>query len=231
MIAWSAALLVAVAVATPPDAGRLSVLPPCDAATDARVVPDRQVHVALYAGTDVPLEQARSAVAAAEAWWSRHGVTVALSPATRVPFAAALTGRDALATTPGFRRWLGRDAADADVIDVVVLPTVAAPGSAATRVLTHLDGLTLRPIDLADGDAQALARALDLPAEMRATVLLGLDGWRRRRPGDADVLAAHELGHALGLTHTTRPGNLMRPGPHRCVPALAPAQAEALAAP
>jgi hypothetical protein len=46
-------------------------------------------------------------------------------------------------------------------------------------------------------------------------------------PGSADNLVAHEMGHALGLPHSTEPGNLMTPGQNRsCNEPLSPSQVE-----
>ena len=223
MIAWAAALLVCIAAATPLDGVQFEPIAPCAGAHTAPLVPARVVRVALYRGVGVSEREAAAAAAGAVAFWGRYGVAVTVSESAPVDFAAALAGDGVLAPSDGFRRWVAARAAEPleAGVDVVVLGQIAAPGSAALATFDRLDGLTLTADQLAaDAGTRALARALGLPERCPPTVLIGLGGWRRRRPADADTLTAHELGHAFGLAHTRAPGDLMTPGAHRCLPYL-----------
>lgn len=91
-----------------------------------------------------------------------------------------------------------------DGVELVVVPTLAAPHTVAARTLGTLRGVALSPW------APALPAGLDdlppwTPSVFAAAAEL------HGRP-DAGRVLAHELGHALGLAHDPRPDNLMYGG-------------------
>ncbi len=110
---------------------------------------------------------------------------------------------------------------------VVLLPALVADGSAAARYFDALKGLSLSPELLAE--QPALASLAEL-GPFTPTVLLSQADLRRRHPAHLDLTLAHELGHAAGLPHSSAPGDLMIPGPLRCVPGLDTSQLRRLEA-
>ncbi len=124
-------------------------------------------------------------------------------------------------------------------INVVILDKIFSPG-----LKTELDsyeggssgtvvGLGLSPAlfkNIAAGDPSTnLFKDLGLPEDFAPTLLVGsLDIGLGMRP---DVIVSHELGHAMGLQHTTEPGGLMtqgQAGAQACTPGLNDQQVDAL---
>ena len=101
-----------------------------------------------------------------------------------------------------------------DRVNVVVLGHIAAP-SIASQLNGVIGGLGISPRllrDIAEGDAHKnLFEILALPDDFTPTLLLGHDDIERLAK-NVDGIVAHEMGHALGLQHTSEPGNLMTQG-------------------
>lgn len=99
-------------------------------------------------------------------------------------------------------------------VNVVVLAHIAAP-DIASQLNGTIGGLGISPKllrDIAEGDANKnLFEILALPDDFTPTLLLGHDDIELLAK-NVDGIVAHEMGHALGLQHTTEPGNLMTQG-------------------
>lgn len=162
---------------------------------------------------------------AALRWAACAGVTLDLRPgpgaAPRltlpVPFAVtrlALAALDPAAAEQALTAPLAeilRRAAPPDLHPTVliVLPDLAPPDSAAAGELPELTGLGLPGAPGPPLASAAWTRAL--PAARAAAVLLSWERLRRMDPGAAAHTVGHEWGHAAGLDHDPRPGNLMNP--------------------
>ncbi len=67
-------------------------------------------------------------------------------------------------------------------------------------------------------DAEFISYAVRMPDRRRFVALRQLDSGALARPGVAVNLAAHELGHSLGLHHNADPDSLMCGAPASCRP-------------
>jgi hypothetical protein len=107
-------------------------------------------------------------------------------------------------------------------VRVLVLPRIVAPEAPLARALGEPLGLGLSPFAPPEDPLRAL---LPLDALGPAVLL----SWRATQGGQIGAVAAHELGHALGLPHREGEGALMAAQPTRgCGPAFTPAEAAAL---
>jgi hypothetical protein len=117
-------------------------------------------------------------------------------------------------------------------VNVVVLGHITGP-DIAKQLNGVIGGLGLSPRllrDIAEGDANKnLFEILALPDDFTPTLLLGHDDIERLA-ANVDGIVAHEMGHALGLQHTTEAGNLMTQGQatKACRPGLTNQQIEQL---
>jgi hypothetical protein len=152
--------------------------------------------------------------------------------------AAAEAALDAAITEVLFgplRRFVAsRSNPPSDVIDVVVLDSICSPYAAASLFSRGvLAGLGLSPKlfrSVAAGDpSKNLFTLLGLPPEFTPILLVGHRDIVKlaKMP---DVVVAHELGHSLGLQHTTTVGDLMTQGggDRLCVPGLSDEEVEKL---
>ena len=124
-------------------------------------------------------------------------------------------------------------------VHVVVLSQIFSASLAKELQLKGtIVGLGLSPKLLRDvqaGDANKnLFELFGLPAEFTPVLFIGYaDLARLTTPTIGEVVVAHELGHAMGLQHTTDPKNLMYPQADAqtlCLPTLSDAQVTGLAA-
>jgi hypothetical protein len=134
--------------------------------------------------------------------------------------ARRITCRTALAPLIAFLARHGDDEHDS-ALRLVVTRRLDAPGSTAAGMLPHLRGLT---VGRGANASPEVERCLGVTDQTPPTILIALDEIAGRRPGTVDVTLAHEVGHALGLTHADRRNDLMAVEPPTCVPALSAEQ-------
>ncbi len=115
-----------------------------------------------------------------------------------------------------------------DRVSIVVLGRVTAP-DIARQLEGVIGGLGLSPRlfrDIAAGDGNKnLFELMALPEDFTPTLFLGHDDITRFS-ANRDGIVSHEMGHALGLQHTSVAGNVMTQGQTKqsCVPGLDGAQ-------
>lgn len=200
-------------------------VPPCP--PPAAPGPARTLTVEVLLGAGVRWADVATMTGAAEAAWAPLGVHILATRTETILLETALTGDttqiDGSSTTAA--RATASRAALAPLAAIARRPSVAdlrllvvarlsAPGSVGARALVDGHGLTLAPAQL----PSELRDALDVAAETPPLAVVSVSGWRARRPGDADLLVAHELGHALGYAHDPKPNAIMSTGPQRCQP-------------
>lgn len=202
---------------------------------------DRTVSVRLLVGPDVEMDRARRVLADAAAYYEPYGLDIEVTrelTISHTPLGADLdaverrlrfaTGHAAEATLvetllEPIRRHLQRHAIPPRRgIDVVVVAAITTERSLIRTLIGDVAGLGLAP-DQTDTLPEGA-----LPAMFTPTVFVGLDLMDDLPRWQQSVVSAHEIAHALGLRHDSRPWNLMAPGTAACVPHLSPAQADAI---
>jgi hypothetical protein len=112
-----------------------------------------------------------------------------------------------------------------DRIGVVLLEHIASPAVQAQLGIGILAGLGLSPTlfrNIAESDpSKNLFQVLALPDDFTPVLFVGhVDV--EKLAANRDAIVAHEMGHALGLQHTTEPGDIMTQGQadKACLPGL-----------
>lgn len=186
----------------------------CPPPAIARAAP-RDVSVAVSVDADVAAGAAAPWSQAAAGWWAAAGVRLVAAGTRAVDLDEVFEAGG----QEGLRRWW-TTAPEGGDIDLVWVRRIASPRSEVARVSNDIAGFTI--------DAEA-ASALGLPARRAPVVFAAADVLARLGGDRARWVVAHEIGHALGLSHDAEAGNLMAEGLYGCPPSLRADQAGALA--
>lgn len=208
---------------------------PCDPHAERPAV-NGSIELSLYRGEGVTEAKARELAADVASYFETFALAVSTTGAVQeLPYDAMLVrpreaddradARDqATQLLARLGEFVRRHAAAPDgAIRVVVLSSIAEPGSAAEARLGKLRGLALSPAFLPTERPRFDVR--DVLGDRHAPVILVAP--RGDAPSDARVLA-HEIGHVLGLEHRHHPHNLMTQHEHGCAPTLDAEQAEGM---
>ena len=211
-----------------------------DVATDcadvASLAIEGRVRLRPVAGEGIPLDEARAAAASAAQFWRRQGLHVDVSDPARDVVTNVLAGSDAQITECAAQSEAERcqarviTAPMAAAVDRLARPRV--PGEVVVVALGQLIsedsplrslGLVMPGLSVIDGMGSGSGTVPSLAVAADHSPVLFIDVGTPRRPGDVWTTPAHELGHALGLSH--RDGGesvLMRPGVdgQRCWPGI-----------
>ena len=166
-------------------------------------------------------------VAWARVWWASQGVAVKVSGwREHAGSDPVLVQGASLAEVVSPLRGVLLEPAPAGHVRLVVLPRLASEGSPAARWFDPLLGLTVSPHHqrrrrtVGDDPGGVVLSALGLPEAFTPTVWLSMEALDALPQERSRFVLAHELGHAMGLSHVTERGRLMGPGFPRCAPTL-----------
>jgi len=200
--------------------------PLCRSPVEAPPLPPVDVH--LFIGVGAPESVAREAVEAARQVWERLGLVVRLTAVTSLGEGTPgrlfdANGADDVARLAPLQALLPAVEVAAGTLPVVVLGKFEE----GVTDLSSLRGLTVPAAHATVGEG-AVWDAVQRPAH---PVVFLHAGAGPRAPGDLSLAPAHELGHALGLTHRREVDVLLSAGPLnlRCVPGLSREEWDTLA--
>ena len=113
-------------------------------------------------------------------------------------------------------------------IDIVLLDDIARSDSVALAVVGDFAGLAFSPelVRMAKDSDPILVAALGIDGDFTPTVFLSASRLSRMPDLEATVVIAHDIAHAMGLSHDPRTWNLMYESRVSCLPGLAPDQVE-----
>ena len=107
-------------------------------------------------------------------------------------------------------------------VNIVLLNDVARPDSVATAIVGDIVGLAFSPslVSAVSRDDPFLVDALGVDGDFTPTVFLSARRLRQMSDLEATVSIAHDVAHALGLSHDPRAWNLMYESRRSCLPGL-----------
>lgn len=204
--------------------------PPQPCAITATASHDTDLYVHLMVGPGIDPEALEPALQPMALFAQGLGLTLqARGPAEPIDAVAMVTdGPDPLAPLDALVR--SRAGLNPGGVDLVVVPTLVPQGIGPIRERPDQTALTVSPrlqdhVDLQPGalDHNALQ---GLSPDATPTIVVSWTALSEVRPGAADWILAHELGHAMGLRDHYATPQLM--GPTRwsaCAPTLSPREA------
>lgn len=205
-----------------------AIAPPCasiDETPDQTLDAPRILPVRLFLDARVKAEELRSETRAAQSYFARYGLNFHALSATSIDLRTAIasgqaTARSAVAPVRAFLQT--HAVPPRPHVNIVMVPRIVPPDSSLARFLRDVAGLTLTasaPPRTTEASA-ALSEALDIP-DYTTTIFLSHRDLARLPTGRRSTTLAHELGHALGLTHGDARADLMNPERRNdCLPRL-----------
>ena len=202
----------AVPAATVPQASVEDAAPDCTQVASLAIA--GRVRLRPVAGEGVPLDEAAAAAASAAQFWRRQGLQVNVSDPVRDSVTNVLVGSDAQLTECAEQSEAERcqarviTAPMAAVVDRLARPKV--PGEVVVVALGQLIsedsplrslGLVMPGLSVVDGMGSGSGTVPSLAVAADHSPVVFIDVGTPRRPGDVWTTPAHEVGHALGLSH------------------------------
>ena len=107
-------------------------------------------------------------------------------------------------------------------INIVLLNDIVRSDSVASAVVGDIAGLAFSPglVSAVRRDDPFLVDVLGVGGDFTPTVFLSAGRLRQMSDLEATVTIAHDVAHALGLSHNPRAWNLMYEGRRSCLPGL-----------